>query len=658
MVSLMDKNILDSLFLNIHFHGLDMKEGSVPAALINRIQTIKWDEATLPEKWVMDKATPSVPRLGPTIEQIKQDNSVYLEPNTTRNKKMTKSKFNLQHTLLSINLMMLSDEFSIDKETLRKDFYSPENEPKRRWFFQHFKGFKRQQIQDKFYKFVEKIKINIPFFDWFHAYTIKENINYPWKQDIIGDPTTNVFTNWQIKDGELIQLELPPTTQYQLPKVKDSSDKPVMATPFKTKDVNEEITPKDIRSLMEQAYYTNKYLQVIGETISKEKISTKPKDHECSTSNVPIEKPLFKPFKVNEKAKQKFRELRKSRSPTEECRTLADFRWYRDTFLTRVYTREDSQQSFWKEKFLAGLLRLLGDKIRDKIRSQSVNGDIPYDNLSYGQLISYVQKLALKICQDDKIQRQLAKEKAQTKRDLGSFCEKFGLPACPKQKKKQNPKKEFHENKNSNKRIFPNRKYSYKPSTNKDTNMPKTVMKPRTKVVCYNCGKQGHISKYCRLKRKLRNLNLDPFIEEQINNLLIETSEEESGEASSEENLNQIQQDDQPSSTDEQDIQEKTSENLTIVSSAIIENQGLRIETNFLLVKKLKNEVIIGTPFIRSLLSLHISKEGITTWYLGRKITFEFSTKPIARNINFIEKKISQINFLKDEVSSAIFKSN
>ena len=30
-----------------------------------------------------------------------------------------------------------------------------------------------------------------------------------------------------------------------------------------------------------------------------------------------------------------------------KCRTLADFRWYRDTFLTRVYTREDSQQPFW-----------------------------------------------------------------------------------------------------------------------------------------------------------------------------------------------------------------------------------------------------------------------------------------------------------------------
>jgi len=87
------------------------------------------------------------------------------------------------------------------------------------------------------------------------------------------------------------------------------------------------------------------------------------------------------------------------------------------------------------------------------------------------------------------------------------------------------------------------------------------------------------------------------------------------------------------------------------LSSAIIENQGLRNETNFLLVKNLKNEVILGTPFIRSLFPLQISKEGITATYFGRKITFNFSTKPISSNINFLEKKISQINFLKEEVS-------
>ncbi|KAL5166154.1 hypothetical protein HKD37_18G051167 [Glycine soja] len=213
----------------------------------------------------------------------------------------------------------------------------------------------------------------------------------------------------------------------------------------------------------------------------------------------------------------------------------------------------------------------LGDKVKDKIRSQSVNGDIlyesfrsqsingdiPYESLSYGQLISYVQKVALKIFQDDKIQRQLAKEKAQTRRDLGSFCEQFGLPACPKQKKKQNPIKESHGNKTLNKKRFPRRKYSHKPSTSKEADTPKPKIKP--KIICYNCGKQGHISKYCRFKKKLRNLNLDPTIEEQINNLLIETSDEETknaSSASSKENLNLIQQDGQPSSTDDEDIRE------------------------------------------------------------------------------------------------------
>ncbi|KAL5161876.1 putative glutathione S-transferase [Glycine soja] len=173
-VSRMDRNILDSLFLNIHFHGLDMKERLIPAALIYRIQykvmntcasrvllkpqrgettlfitdmtkvnvslprTIKWDEVTLPKKWVMDKATP---------------------------------------------------------EILRKDFYSPENKPQRRWFFQHYKGTNRKQIKDRFYEFFDRVKINVLFFDWLHAYTIRKDIDYPWKQDIIGDPMTNVITN-------------------------------------------------------------------------------------------------------------------------------------------------------------------------------------------------------------------------------------------------------------------------------------------------------------------------------------------------------------------------------------------------------------------------------------------------------------------------------
>ena len=54
----------------------------------------------------------------------------------------------------------------------------------------------------------------------------------------------------------------------------------------------------------------------------------------------------------------------------------------------------------------------------------------------------------------------------------------------------------------------------------------------------------------------MRNHNLDPTIEEQINNLLIEILEEDTKNASSEENLNLIQQDDQSSFTDDEDTQE------------------------------------------------------------------------------------------------------
>jgi len=89
-----------------------------------------------------------------------------------------------------------------------------------------------------------------------------------------------------------------------------------MASPFKTKDVNEEVTSKDIKSLMEQANYTNKYLQVLGESI-KTKIILKHKTTEETPSNIPIEKPLFKPFKISDKAKQKIRELRKNKFLTD-----------------------------------------------------------------------------------------------------------------------------------------------------------------------------------------------------------------------------------------------------------------------------------------------------------------------------------------------------
>ncbi|EYU30427.1 hypothetical protein MIMGU_mgv11b019214mg [Erythranthe guttata] len=50
------------------------------------------------------------------------------------------------------------------------------------------------------------------------------------------------------------------------------------------------------------------------------------------------------------------------------CRKLSDFQNYKNTFLSRVMLREDSNQPFWKEKFVTGLPTLLSEKIRNKIR--------------------------------------------------------------------------------------------------------------------------------------------------------------------------------------------------------------------------------------------------------------------------------------------------
>jgi len=146
--------------------------------------------------------------------------------------------------------------------------------------------------------------------------------------------------------------------------------------------------------------------------------------------------------------------------------------------------------------------------------------------LTYGQLISYVQKTALEICQNDKLQRQLAKEKSQSRKELGTFCEQFGILGCSTKKTRKVVKQEqFPSSRPRNNR--PKFRKSRKPFQSKES---KTQSKPPTtkSIICYNCRKPGHTSKYYRLKRKLSNLNLEPELEEKINNLLVETSEEES----------------------------------------------------------------------------------------------------------------------------------
>ena len=71
----------------------------------------------------------------------------------------------------------------------------------------------------------------------------------------------------------------------------------------------------------------------------------------------------------------------------------------------------------WKEKFLAGLPYFLEEKVRNNIK-QHFGNPIPYNKLTYGQLVSIIQKEGLQSCHDLKLQKTLKYEMHKTKQEL------------------------------------------------------------------------------------------------------------------------------------------------------------------------------------------------------------------------------------------------
>lgn len=54
----------------------------------------------------------------------------------------------------------------------------------------------------------------------------------------------------------------------------------------------------------------------------------------------------------------------------------------------------DNNHPIWKVKFLIGLLKILGDKVRHKIKEYG--GEIPYKKHTYSELNSFIQKKGIK----------------------------------------------------------------------------------------------------------------------------------------------------------------------------------------------------------------------------------------------------------------------
>ncbi|KAH9668528.1 hypothetical protein KPL70_021446 [Citrus sinensis] len=226
------------------------------------------------------------------------------------------------------------------------------------------------------------------------------------------------------------------------------------------------------------------------------------------------------------------------------CRKLSEFQDYKTNFFTRLFLRDDANHITWKEKFLVGLPSLLGEKVRNSIKTLYDNR-IPYDELTYGELVSFVNKEDLKICQDLKLQKRLKWELRKSKQELGNFCKQFNYDSFKTSISKDcngecssRPHKKHYKSKSHRKPFQKFREYFYKKPLRpykKPNFSKKKEFKPKHKApfnykeaICHKCRIKGHTVKYCRMNRKLHELGLDEETLSKVASLLIESSNSES----------------------------------------------------------------------------------------------------------------------------------
>jgi len=59
--------------------------------------------------------------------------------------------------------------------------------------------------------------------------------------------------------------------------------------------------------------------------------------------------------------------------------------------LINVPKREDGTQDLWKERFIAGLPKLFGERILNKLCHNFRTNDIPFSLLTFGQIFGMIK---------------------------------------------------------------------------------------------------------------------------------------------------------------------------------------------------------------------------------------------------------------------------
>ena len=140
-------------------------------------------------------------------------------------------------------------------------------------------------------------------------------------------------------------------------------------------------------------------------------------------------------------------------------------------------TRHDARAPYWKEILFYGLPRALTEKVQETLREKH-NGTIPYEDLTYGDLIGEVKKEGLKLCSQLRLQYQMKRDLKASNKDLGSFCTQYGIemPVPPSKKHK----KQKHYKEQSYKKFK-----KYKSHKTKDNKPQVPTKKHKREVRCF-----------------------------------------------------------------------------------------------------------------------------------------------------------------------------
>nr|KAJ0191358.1 hypothetical protein LSAT_V11C800444750 [Lactuca sativa] len=211
------------------------------------------------------------------------------------------------------------------------------------------------------------------------------------------------------------------------------------------------------------------------------------------------------------------------------CRKLTDFRWYKDNYLVKVFSRPDCKESYWKEHFIAGLPKLFAERVRQKLR-ENFNNTIPYQNLTYGDLINYIDKEGLAVCADLRFKEKLKKDRINSKNELGNFCQQYGYQPLngtstskskvfKKRSSKYFKKKKYNLPENYKK----GKDYASKSKKPYRLNYKKSKRKSKDIIICHKCRRNGHTTNNCYAKTKINELNVSEDLKEQIRKNILNT---------------------------------------------------------------------------------------------------------------------------------------